>query len=453
MTTLKRPTHRAATIAAIAHLVLVLVSVGNAHAQSAAPDSAQSGITPSQRITATMPALDALTMSRAQMARALGPLDTDVAAAIVEPIFKEYAAAIGSAREAALDRLYLRRGNDADVRAVTGAELVDVAASLSAAYEAATRKALQELGESASAIGRSPELTRQDLLRTLVARYLQFAVTGGFDKLSPGYDTLLEYDAARADDPAIGTAAAKADLDAQARAALEPAIEEYRRQAASLGEMLMQYSGVLLATSRTNWDGLPEPHEFAERRRARDDASAVWRRMNDELADAFERHLLVAGDPLAAARWRLRVYEITASKEVPMSSWFRRAVAVAHVLGLDAEEIEALRAMEASYAPQRLAKVRASLSAYRRWFAELNGDLNAVGSVDPPQALERAIAAQEAFEADARARILQAVRSRGVRDALASHVPPAVEADAPYWLQAWRARIATAAPNVEEKPQ
>lgn len=432
--------------------VLALPLAGTAEAQSPAPPGRRE-LSPAKRLETARRMLQEATLSRDLLVRALGSVDKDLIGFIVDPVFKEYAEAVEIARENAIARLYAVNGEDVELRPVTGQTLVDVAKELSQAYVAATDRALRELGESGVQIGRDSKILEADALRVLVAYRYQSRLRGVHDDASPGYDVLLDFNAARQDDARIRDAATRAEADAAAHEALSVATQEFRTRGVEIGRAIVESAGRNLAFSRTAWNGEPEPPEFTAAIRKARETMEAWVRATDAFADAAERFLQASGDPIAAARWRLRALRETAATEIVVDSWGRQIATAAQLLGAGPDELAAISTATDDADLQRVQNAKATLAAYRRWLADVRADGKNPNGEDPSDALIRALLAQSAYEKVARDRALACLRSSLVREAIASMPAPDESYRVPWWIDQWRQRQAQGAEDQPETPK
>jgi hypothetical protein len=421
--------------------VLALPLAGTAEAQSPAPPGRQE-LSPAQRLETARRTLQEATLSRELLMRALGAVDKDLIGVIVDPVFKEYAETVEVAREKAIARLYAVNGEVVELRPVTGQTLVEVAKELSQEYVAATDRALRELGESGVQIGRDPKILEADALRVLVAYRYQSRLRSYHDDASPGYDVLLDFNAARQDDARIRDAAARAESDAAAREALSVATQEFRTRGAEIGRAIVESAGRNLAFSRTAWNGEPEPPELTAAIRKARESMEAWAHATDAFADAAESFLQASGDPIAAARWRMRALRESAATEIVVDSWGRQIATAAQLLGASPDELSAISAATDDADVQRVRNAKATLAAFRRWLADVRASGKSPHNEEPSDALIRALRAQLAYEKVARDRALACLRSSLVREAIASMPAPDETYRAPWWIDRWRQRQA-----------
>lgn len=423
--------------------VSLAILCGSAAQETAPPppiEVVETSITPAERMEVVSRTLAEATLTRSQMMRALSSLPTDIAAVVVDSVFHDYATAIGAVRERAHATLFDVDGEEVLLRPIDGTALVGLARELSQTLVEATSNAAREIADAGAVPGRSAEEVEADLLRALVAFKFQSSLKGFHDDRVTGYDILLDFAEARRTDRGVDAAAGRADSDADALADLRSAESEFRRVGAELGRAIVARAGAGVALSRTRWGGEPEPHELTRIAGTVRADMDRWMQATDALAEASERHLMAGGDPVAAARWRLRTLRETKSSAIVVASWGQSIARTAQVFGASPEELDAMRRALDENDVARLVRAKSTLAAYGRWLADVKANGQRPTQCDPSDELVRALEAQAALERSTRARVLAEVRSPALRAELESLPAPDESYRAPFWIQAWRQR-------------
>lgn len=373
------------------------------------------------------------------------PLDRALTEAVVEAVYPIYIREVGEAAQEAVDRLYtIGPANEVTLPRLDGGEFVAIARRVSERFRAAADAAAMDAARSGANVDRTADAIVADLFRRFAARQLQVEMAGYHDPDSSGYDTLAGFAAARVELADIGSAAARADRDEHARAALDGAIAAYRAEGLAIGTALVERSGASAVVTRMLWGGPDQqPAEIARILEASRPLGRRWLDANERLGVAIERHLALGIGPegedrFAAARWRLRHLAATARRSIPTRSAAEVMADVAVALGVCADEAAALRSiMDASLA-ELAARRAATLAAHAAWVAELERSGVRTRSASPSDALIDAYRRQRATEEALRSRLLAAVRSEMVVTALRAVPDPFGDGTGPRWLEGLR---------------
>lgn len=393
--------------------------------------------------------LESATLRRSDLRSALSEggagLPPDLAETVLETVYPLYVREIGAATQEAIDRLYPVDGNGAaSMPRLDAGQLVAIARTLADGFRAATDAAASEAARSSATPNRPAETIAAELLRRLAARDFQVVMTGFHDPGSPGYDTWLDFAAARREHADIAAAADRADKDQHARASLDAALSAFRAEGFALGSALVDRSGATAVATRVFWDGPDaQPAELARIVEASRALGPRWLEANERLGAAIERHLALGvgpdgADRHAPARWRLRHLVATASQSTPSYSAADATADAAVALGVCADEVAAIQAeLDASLA-DRVARRSATVAAHRAWLAEAAKAGTNPTRLEPSAELVAAYERQLAAESAARRRILAAIRSPIVADALRGLPEPTEGPLRPMWLRTFQ---------------
>lgn len=440
--------------AAIAASLLVgLVGLGRGGEAIATPMPQQAAMEAAKRLETARRFLQEAMFRRDDLYAVLGvpgadgrpALDAALMEAVVEAVYPIYIREVGEAAQEAIDRLYtIGPADEVTLPRLDGGEFVAIARRVSERFRAAADAAAAEAARSGANLDRTAEAIVADLFRRFAARQLQVEMAGYHDPDSSGYDTLKGFATARSECPDIAAAAARADRDEHARAALDGAIAAYRAEGLAIGTALVERSGASAVVTRVFWGGPDQqPAEIARIIESRRPLGRRWLDANERLGIAIERYLALGVGPegedrFAAARWRLRHLAATASQSIPTRSAAELIADAAVALGVCSDEAGSISAIMDASLVELAARRAATLLAHTAWLAELERrGVRAQGAL-PNDALIGAYRRQRATEESLRSRVLAAIRSEMVASALRAVPDPFGDGAGPRWLEALR---------------
>lgn len=359
----------------------------------------------------------AVTLRRDRLEAALRATDPEVARAAIDAAFHDYAERVGPLEQSFVALAFVTEPTGA-IRHATASpgEVASAAERLANALQEAT----EELAKDLSVAGVEKGLSADDVAARVYLPIASMTFADAFNaRGSSPPDAARIFEATCAESPIVREARVKASADSAALDAYRAAERAYFAEVKRLATAAIARMAWAARSAGTP-GAMTERSAKADERRNEDRRSnARWRDANDRLADAVTAFVTVGGGEIAAATWKSRYLDETASAIVPRGDLPTMMVARAETLGVSDAEKKSMHQILDETRAARLARREAVIRAYRQWERDAEAEGRPRALTDPPAALIDADDRRMAFDESLRTRLLACVQSALVRDSVA----------------------------------
>ncbi len=405
-----------------------------AHPQQAAPDT----IPVADRHDGFGRTINRVLLRREAVMAALASLERDVATIVADESFRDYATAVGQAREEVEGALFPTKDGQPALGSLADAEIANVARTFEKRLVEATDNAITSLARAGADDEAGAAALRADLYRRILATSSPISREPMRGDAATTSDALTIWKEAVDRDPILAPAKSWMPSHPQFVTALDRLRSEGERLSRARLEDVAEFTMFYAVEGA---DRIPA--DLRLDRSLSKKRHQAWLTVNHAMAEAIERAFLTGPEaddapgvgPLPAAAWIVCYLQITRTDAVPSVSSVQTLIATTTSFGVSEAEADAMRLAVEQSILARAGLFRRLVRAYDEWARGATERGETLFASPPPDRLVAAYDELDELERTTRAKVVAAIESTFVRKRIKAiaDAPPI-----PHLIPMWR---------------